>query len=83
MNDWRHINVIANIHGTALMFFTGEAWQDIMMGVSPEPTVKCDKNYQDEEGGEDADAGSCGSVLAFPYFISFYVLCSFLVSHSS
>lgn len=48
------------------------------MSVSPEPGVECDKNYQ-EEPGEDADA-SCGSVLAFPYFISFYILCSFLVS---
>ncbi|KAJ0171022.1 hypothetical protein K1T71_013221 [Dendrolimus kikuchii] len=55
---------------------TGEAWQDIMMGVSPEPEVKCDKNY-DEEG--DENNGTCGSVLAFPYFISFYVLCSFLI----
>ncbi|XP_038219335.1 muscle calcium channel subunit alpha-1-like [Zerene cesonia] len=55
---------------------TGEAWQDIMMGVSPEPEVRCDPNYRDE--GDDA-AGSCGSVLAFPYFISFYVLCSFLI----
>ncbi|CAG4985174.1 unnamed protein product [Colias eurytheme] len=55
---------------------TGEAWQDIMMGVSPEPEVRCDANYRDE--GDDA-AGSCGSVLAFPYFISFYVLCSFLI----
>ncbi|XP_052753579.1 muscle calcium channel subunit alpha-1 isoform X10 [Galleria mellonella] len=55
---------------------TGEAWQDIMMGVSPEPDVKCDRNYDEE--GEEA-GGSCGSVLAFPYFISFYVLCSFLI----
>ncbi|XP_059047700.1 muscle calcium channel subunit alpha-1 isoform X2 [Achroia grisella] len=55
---------------------TGEAWQDIMMGVSPEPDVRCDRNY-DEEGEEGS--GSCGSVLAFPYFISFYVLCSFLI----
>ncbi|XP_068624684.1 muscle calcium channel subunit alpha-1-like [Battus philenor] len=55
---------------------TGEAWQDIMMGVSPEPEVRCDKNYDEE--GEDS-GGSCGSVLAFPYFISFYVLCSFLI----
>ncbi|RVE48330.1 hypothetical protein evm_006990 [Chilo suppressalis] len=55
---------------------TGEAWQDIMMGVSPEPEVKCDKNYDEE--GEDG-GGTCGSVLAFPYFISFYVLCSFLI----
>ncbi|XP_037295286.1 muscle calcium channel subunit alpha-1 isoform X2 [Manduca sexta] len=55
---------------------TGEAWQDIMMGVSPEPEVRCDKNYDEE--GEDS-SGTCGSVLAFPYFISFYVLCSFLI----
>ncbi|XP_052745173.1 muscle calcium channel subunit alpha-1 isoform X6 [Bicyclus anynana] len=56
---------------------TGEAWQDIMMGVSPEPDVHCDSNYEEE--GEDDSGGSCGSVLAFPYFISFYVLCSFLI----
>ncbi|XP_049881601.1 muscle calcium channel subunit alpha-1-like isoform X3 [Pectinophora gossypiella] len=56
---------------------TGEAWQDIMMAVSPEPTVKCDRSYEFEEGEENS--GSCGSVLAFPYFISFYVLCSFLI----
>ncbi|CAG9569826.1 unnamed protein product [Danaus chrysippus] len=57
---------------------TGEAWQDIMMGVSPDPDVRCDENYKEEEG-EDEGGGSCGSVLAFPYFISFYVLCSFLI----
>lgn len=56
---------------------TGEAWQDIMMGVSPEPDVYCDRNYEEE--GEEDSSGSCGSVLAFPYFISFYVLCSFLI----
>uniref|UniRef100_A0A2A4JH49 Voltage-dependent L-type calcium channel subunit alpha n=1 Tax=Heliothis virescens TaxID=7102 RepID=A0A2A4JH49_HELVI len=59
---------------------TGEAWQDIMMGVSPEPEVKCDKNYHEEGDVEVEDpGGTCGSVLAFPYFISFYVLCSFLI----
>lgn len=52
-----------------------------MMGVSPEPEVKCDKNYHEEGDVEPEDSGgTCGSVLAFPYFISFYVLCSFLVS---
>ncbi|CAG9796230.1 unnamed protein product [Diatraea saccharalis] len=39
---------------------TGEAWQDIMMGVSPEPEVKCDKNYDEE--GEDS-GGTCGSII--------------------
>ncbi|KAJ2939410.1 hypothetical protein O0L34_g10841 [Tuta absoluta] len=56
---------------------TGEAWQDIMMAVSPDISVRCDDNYQFEEG--EIVSGSCGSVLAFPYFISFYVLCSFLI----
>lgn len=52
-----------------------------MMGVSPEPEVKCDRNYHEEGDVEIEDSGgTCGSVLAFPYFISFYVLCSFLVS---
>ncbi|XP_013148992.1 PREDICTED: muscle calcium channel subunit alpha-1-like [Papilio polytes] len=58
---------------------TGEAWQDIMMGVSPEPEVRCDRNYADEGEGAGEEEGTCGSVLAFPYFISFYVLCSFLI----
>ncbi|XP_075986928.1 muscle calcium channel subunit alpha-1-like isoform X2 [Anticarsia gemmatalis] len=59
---------------------TGEAWQDIMMGVSPEPDVRCDRNYHEEGDVEPDDPDStCGSVLAFPYFISFYVLCSFLI----
>lgn len=51
---------------------TGEAWQDIMMDCSYRPDeVKCDT--------ESDMTGDCGSDLAFPYFISFYVLCSFLV----
>lgn len=50
---------------------TGEAWQDIMIDCSPRPDVQCDP--------ESDVAGECGSSIAFPYFISFYVLCSFLV----
>ncbi|XP_059226806.1 muscle calcium channel subunit alpha-1 isoform X3 [Stomoxys calcitrans] len=50
---------------------TGEAWQEIMMDCSPREEVKCDP---------ESDATSnCGSSIAFPYFISFYVLCSFLI----
>ncbi|KAJ1530607.1 hypothetical protein ONE63_005487 [Megalurothrips usitatus] len=53
---------------------TGEAWQDIMMDCSNRPNeVKCDAM---SDGGAHED---CGSDLAFPYFISFYVLCSFLI----
>lgn len=35
--------------------------------------VKCDSR------SDDADHDGCGSSIAFPYFISFYVLCSFLI----
>ncbi|KAF6217290.1 hypothetical protein GE061_001644 [Apolygus lucorum] len=53
---------------------TGEAWQDIMLDTSSRPgEVKCDPF------SDDASSDSCGSDLAFPYFISFYVLCSFLI----
>ncbi|XP_060818098.1 muscle calcium channel subunit alpha-1 isoform X14 [Bombus pascuorum] len=54
---------------------TGEAWQDIMLDCSAQPgKVKCDPN-SDEVNNQNG----CGSDIAFPYFISFYVLCSFLI----
>lgn len=61
---------------------TGEAWQDIMLDCSNREGVKCDV---DSDLGRDQKTGlptgdTCGSSMAFPYFISFYVLCSFLVS---
>lgn len=49
---------------------TGEAWQDIMLACSS--NMKCD-DHSDEQGSV------CGSDMAFIYFISFYVLCSFLI----
>jgi len=52
---------------------TGEAWQDIMMACSNKASVVCDD-------ASDSAGQSCGSTVAFPFFISFYVLCSFLVS---
>ncbi|ELT95848.1 hypothetical protein CAPTEDRAFT_206641, partial [Capitella teleta] len=51
---------------------TGEAWQEIMMGCVDRPEVTCEPGADD--GGE-----RCGNDFAFPYFISFYVLCSFLI----
>ncbi|XP_015033625.2 voltage-dependent calcium channel type D subunit alpha-1 isoform X1 [Drosophila willistoni] len=51
---------------------TGEAWQDIMMACSAQDDVKCDRE-------SDTPNGECGSSIAYPYFISFYVLCSFLI----
>uniref|UniRef100_A0A182K2T8 Voltage-dependent L-type calcium channel subunit alpha n=1 Tax=Anopheles christyi TaxID=43041 RepID=A0A182K2T8_9DIPT len=53
---------------------TGEAWQDIMLDSSAREEVRCDENSEDKESKE-----GCGSNFAFPYFISFYVLCSFLI----
>ncbi|XP_024084384.1 muscle calcium channel subunit alpha-1 isoform X2 [Cimex lectularius] len=53
---------------------TGEAWQDIMLDSSAWPDkVKCDPM------SDDVNSPTCGSDIAFPYFISFYVLCSFLI----
>uniref|UniRef100_A0A8D8A3M3 Voltage-dependent L-type calcium channel subunit alpha n=4 Tax=Culex pipiens TaxID=7175 RepID=A0A8D8A3M3_CULPI len=54
---------------------TGEAWQDIMLDCSARPgEVNCDPQSDDAGSPE-----GCGSSIAFPYFISFYVLCSFLI----
>ncbi|EAT36648.1 AAEL011280-PA, partial [Aedes aegypti] len=54
---------------------TGEAWQDIMLDCSSRPgEVMCDPRSDDANSPE-----GCGSSIAFPYFISFYVLCSFLI----
>ncbi|KAL6438032.1 hypothetical protein ACFW04_004358 [Cataglyphis niger] len=55
---------------------TGEAWQEIMMACSSQPDkVKCDPNSDEPADKKEG----CGSDIAFPYFISFYVLCSFLI----
>ncbi|XP_012282191.2 muscle calcium channel subunit alpha-1 isoform X1 [Orussus abietinus] len=54
---------------------TGEGWQEIMLDCSHRPgEVKCDPKSDDHE-----NHAGCGSDMAFPYFISFYVLCSFLI----
>ena len=52
---------------------TGEAWQEVMMACA-RPDVSCDQ-YSDNPGEK------CGTDFAFPYFISFYILCSFLVGN--
>nr|XP_042895043.1 muscle calcium channel subunit alpha-1 [Parasteatoda tepidariorum] len=52
---------------------TGEGWQEIMLACLNKPTTKCDSRA-------DLSSGDvCGSEVALPYFISFYILCSFLV----
>lgn len=54
---------------------TGEAWQEIMMDCAATKDAVCDKRVKEAKENE-----TCGSDIAYPYFISFYVLCSFLVS---
>ncbi|CAG5037441.1 unnamed protein product [Parnassius apollo] len=71
--------------GGALMLLfrsaTGEAWQDIMMALSPngaeipDEPVRCIPTNSTTDGSEEI----CGSSFAFPYFISFSLLCTFLI----
>lgn len=53
---------------------TGEAWQEILLACSPGKL--CDP-ASDYAPGEEY---SCGTNFAYYYFISFYMLCAFLVS---
>ncbi|KRZ69837.1 Voltage-dependent calcium channel type D subunit alpha-1 [Trichinella papuae] len=51
---------------------TGEAWQLIMLSCANTPTAMCDP--------ESDDRGQpCGNDFAYPFFISFFMLCSFLI----
>src|SRR6218665_1287800 len=52
---------------------TGEAWQDVMMACVDE--APCDSKSDDGK----TENSNCGTMLAIPYFISFYILCSFLI----
>ncbi|XP_074873691.1 LOW QUALITY PROTEIN: voltage-dependent L-type calcium channel subunit alpha-1F [Carettochelys insculpta] len=52
---------------------TGEAWQEIMLASLP--GKRCDPE-SDVAPGEES---SCGSSFAIVYFISFFMLCSFLI----
>nr|CAH0100905.1 unnamed protein product [Daphnia galeata] len=55
---------------------TGEAWQDVMLGCSAQKAPACDP--KSDEARNNATE-HCGTEFAIPYFISFYVLCSFLI----
>ncbi|XP_049817851.1 muscle calcium channel subunit alpha-1 isoform X2 [Aethina tumida] len=70
-------NNFASFFQAVLVLFrsaTGEAWQEIMMDCADTPAAKCDRRID----SKDSSTG-CGSDIAYPYFISFYVLCSFLI----
>ncbi|TRY65828.1 hypothetical protein DNTS_018004 [Danionella cerebrum] len=51
---------------------TGEAWQEIMLACSP--NRPCEKGAEVGHSSED-----CGSHFAIFYFVSFYMLCAFLI----
>uniref|UniRef100_A0A3P8S2N8 Voltage-dependent L-type calcium channel subunit alpha n=1 Tax=Amphiprion percula TaxID=161767 RepID=A0A3P8S2N8_AMPPE len=53
---------------------TGEAWQEIMLACSPKRA--CEKGSTNENSTDTED---CGSQFAIIYFVSFYMLCAFLI----
>jgi len=53
---------------------TGEAWQEIMLSCIPSETAICSDNSDDKD-----KPGGCGSYVAYPFFISFFIICAFLV----
>ena len=55
---------------------TGEAWQEIMLACMPGKLCDPESDYNP---GEEM---TCGSGFAVIYFISFYMLCAFLVGRN-
>merc|ERR550517_1851469 len=54
---------------------TGESWQEIMLDCTNKPEAKCDPKSDDL----DPEGRGCGSDFAYFYFITFFILCSFLI----
>ncbi|XP_035511865.1 voltage-dependent L-type calcium channel subunit alpha-1D-like [Morone saxatilis] len=79
VDDDTHINRNCNFQTffmAVLVLFrcaTGEQWQEIMLAALP--GRRCDPE-SDTEPGEEY---SCGSNLAYIYFISFFMLCAYLI----
>ena len=55
------------------VFLPGENWQEVMLSCANRDTVKCDVASEEPEGT------LCGATFAYAYFISFYIICSFLI----
>ncbi|XP_046896539.1 voltage-dependent L-type calcium channel subunit alpha-1F-like [Hypomesus transpacificus] len=79
MQDYTHVNRNNNFQTfpqAVLLLFrcaTGEAWQEIMLASLP--GKRCDPE-SDYLPGEEF---TCGSNFAIVYFISFFMLCAFLI----
>ena len=70
----RHNNFRAFFPAFQVLFrcATGENWPNIMLACTG--PAKCDMSIKGKKPGE-----TCGSVIAYPYFILFIFLCSFLM----
>lgn len=77
---WRNNNFQTFPQAVLVLFrsATGEAWQNVMLACNDRDDVYCDKNA--DSFSADHPKAPCGTMFAVPYFISFYMLCSFLVS---
>ncbi|CAJ1084661.1 voltage-dependent L-type calcium channel subunit alpha-1D [Xyrichtys novacula] len=79
IDDDTHINRNCNFQTffmAVLVLFrcaTGEQWQEIMLAALP--GRRCDPEADIEPGEEF----SCGSNLSYIYFISFFMLCAYLI----
>ncbi|XP_044762298.1 voltage-dependent calcium channel type A subunit alpha-1 isoform X12 [Coccinella septempunctata] len=69
----RHNNFRNFVQGLMLLFrcATGEAWPSIMLS--------CVKHKECDPNANKPDPHSCGSNLAYAYFVSFIFFCSFLM----
>ncbi|XP_028609354.1 voltage-dependent L-type calcium channel subunit alpha-1C isoform X6 [Grammomys surdaster] len=81
LNDTTEINRNNNFQTfpqAVLLLFrcaTGEAWQDIMLACMPGKKCAPESEPSNSTEGENL----CGSSFAVFYFISFYMLCAFLI----
>ncbi|XP_078529785.1 voltage-dependent L-type calcium channel subunit alpha-1C isoform X1 [Lissotriton helveticus] len=81
LNDTTDINRNNNFQTfpqAVLLLFrcaTGEAWQEIMLACLPNKKCAPESEPTNSTEGENA----CGSSFAVFYFISFYMLCAFLI----
>lgn len=72
----KRLSVLKNPAVPVCRCATGEQWQQIMLGALP--GRRCDPEADTEPGEEF----TCGSNLAYIYFISFFMLCAYLVSEA-
>lgn len=85
LNDDTKIQRNNNFHtfpAAVLVLFrsaTGEAWQEIMLACADREDVKCDPASDEGSNSTSTVLPRCGVNFAYPYFISFFMLCSFLV----